>query len=250
MDGYDESTYGERFADVYDDWYGDITDTEACVDELERVGRAAAGPDRVPEVLELGIGTGRLALPLAERGLRVTGVDASPAMLETLRAKDPDRTVTTVLGDMAEPSIDDASFDLVFVAYNTFFNLTAPGAQQRCLESVRRLIRPGGRFVLEAFVPDVDTALDVVAPKEVTADRVVLSVVRSRPEERELIGQYIDITESGIALRPWHVRWATPAQIDAAASATGLALLDRRSDWRGHPFVPGSSTHVSTYGPV
>src|SRR5699024_8523410 len=110
----------------------------------------------------LGVGTGRLAIPLAERGLDVTGVDTSPAMLEVLADKDPDGRVRTILGDMADPRVGDRQFDLVFVAYNTFFNLVADGAQQRCLARVRELLAPGGRFVVEAFVPDIAVEFDGV----------------------------------------------------------------------------------------
>lgn len=250
VDGYDETTYGERFADVYDDWYGDITDTDASVDTLERIARIAARDGRVPVVVELGVGTGRLAVPLASRGLQVVGVDASPSMLEVLATKDPDGSVSAVLGDMADPPGDPGSVDLVFVAYNTFFNLVVPGAQERCLDAVKRMLAPDGRFVVEAFVPDVAVEFDGVAPTSVTADRVVLSVVKTRPESRELIGQYVDITEDGISLRPWHIRYATPEQLDEMAAAAGLVLEGRHSDWDGTPFVDGSRTHISRYRPV
>jgi len=248
MDGYDETTYGERFVDVYDDWYGTITDTEACVAALAAAAaEAAAGEDRAPRVLELGVGTGRLALPLAATGARVTGVDASAAMLDALAAKDPGATVRAVLGDMADPPLAGERFDLVVVAYNTFFNLVQPGAQDRCLRSVAALLEPGGRFVLEAFVPDLLATGDLVAPKQVTADKVVLSVVQAHPERQELVGQYVDLTESGIALRPWHIRWATPEQLDAAAARAGLVLERRAAGWDGAPFADGSPAHVSTY---
>lgn len=247
MDGYDETTYGERFADVYDDWYGEITDTDASVRALDRLARRAAGPDVTPRVLELGVGTGRLAIPLAEGGVEIVGIDASESMLAVLAAKDPDGRVRTVLGDMADPAAAGGPFDLVFVAYNTFFNLVTADAQHRCLAGVREVLGPDGRFVVEAFVPDIGVEFDGVAPVEVAADRVVLSVVRTRPAERELIGQYIDITEAGIRLRPWHIRWAQPEQLDEMAAAAGLVLEDRHADWAGAPFDDASRSHVSRY---
>ena len=222
MEGYDEATYGDRIADVYDDWYGEITDTAACVDGLRRL--AGDGP-----VLELGVGTGRLAIPLAGPGCAVTGVDSSAAMLERLAAKPGGAQVETVAGDMADPPVGDRRFSLVFAAYNTLFNLIDPGAQQACFEKVAALLTGDGRFVVEAFVPDADRVgpTDVVVPRQVAADRVVLSVTQSRPGDQTLLGQYIDITEDGIRLRPWHIRYAGPDELDAMANAAGLRLEAR-----------------------
>lgn len=242
MEGYDDATYGERFADVYDEWYADLTDTDACVAAL--AGLAAGGP-----VLELGVGTGRLAIPLAATGVAVTGVDTSPAMLARLAAKPDGERVEAVLGDMAEPPVGQRRFALVVAAYNTFFNLIDPGAQQRCLHAVGGHLAHGGRLVLEGFVPAEGRIgpTDVVVPRTVTADRVVLSVTRSRPDDQELLGQYIDITEAGIRLRPWQIRYARPDQLDAMAADAGLRLVQRWAGWAGEEFGPDSPTHVSRY---
>jgi SAM-dependent methyltransferase len=241
VDGYDAATYGDRFAEVYDDWYGTLTDTDACVSAIADL--AEGGP-----VLELGVGTGRLAIPLAARGLAVTGVDASPAMLSRLAAKPGGDRVTAVLGDMADPQVGDARFATAFVAYNTLFNLVDLGDQQRCLANVARLLRPGGHLVVEAFVPDPDlVAGDRVAPRRVSVDRVVLSVSRSEPERQEVSGQYVDITEAGIRLRPWQIRWSTPQQLDDMAVAAGLELAERWSTWGGDPFTADADAHVSRY---
>lgn len=247
MDGYDSATYGDRFADVYDDWYGSITDTEACVDALARLA-GDGGP-----VLELGVGTGRLAIPLAERGLDVTGVDASSAMLARLAAKPGGRGVTGVLGDMADPAaagatVADHRFGLVFVAYNTLFNLVGSGEQQRCLTNVTALMTQKGCLVIEAFVPDpTDVAADTVALRRIAADRVVLSVSQSEPDHQEVVGQYVDITEAGIELRPWHIHWTTPDQLDAMAATAGLRLAERWAGWDRAPFHADASAHVSIY---
>ncbi len=252
MDGYDATTYGERFADVYDDWYGSITDTEACVAALAALAREAGGGP----VLELGVGTGRLAVPLAAVGLAVTGVDSSPAMLARLADKPGGADVRAVLGDMTAPPAAEPTdggtpapgYALAFVAYNTLFNLVDPADQLRCLTATAPLLAPGGRLVVEAFVPDVDGAADdAVVPRRVTADHVVLSVSRSDPSRQEVLGQYVDITESGIRLRPWHIRWSTPGQLDEAAAAAGLALDRRWADWDATPFDGDAAAHVSIY---
>ena len=223
MDGYDERTYGERFAPVYDRWYAGITDAAACAalvaDLADLAGDAGGGP-----VLELGVGTGRLAVPLAALGVEVVGVDASPAMLERLvaNAAAADADVEAVLADMVDPPLGDRSFAVVLLAYNTLFNLVddAPG--------------PGG-------------ARDEVTVRSITADEVVLAVSRSDPSAQEALGQYVDITEAGISLRPWHIRWQTPGQLDELAASAGLVLADRWADWERTPFGPDASAHVSRY---
>ena len=247
MDGYGPETYGDGFADIYDDWYAEPTDTDACVARLTELARG--GP-----VLELGVGTGRLAIPMAAGGLSVTGVDASAAMLDRLRAKPGGERVRVVLGDMADPPVDltDApgatGFTLVLVAYNTFFNLTDPARQRRCLERVATLLGPGGSLVLEAFVP-VDGehrggALDVRA---VEVDRVVLSASRHDADRQVVSGQHVELTEAGIRLRPWQVRYLRPVQIDALAAEVGLELTGRWAGWDEESFDDTSPTHVSQY---
>jgi ubiquinone/menaquinone biosynthesis C-methylase UbiE len=246
MEGYDRSTYGDRFASVYDEWYEGITDADACaalVAELADLGHDAGGGP----VLELGVGTGRLALPIAALGVEVVGVDASAAMLERLEAKVANATVEAVLGDMADPPVGDRAFAVVLVGYNTLFNLVDPADQARCFANVARRLLPGGSFLVEAFVPVADAPEATVVPRTITADRVVLSVSRSDPASQEALGQYVDITEAGISLRPWHIRWHTPAQLDELAGAAGLELADRWGDWRRSPFDPEGPNHVSRY---
>jgi ubiquinone/menaquinone biosynthesis C-methylase UbiE len=249
VDGYDETTYGERFASVYDEWYDGITDAAACaalVAELADLdGAAGGGP-----VLELGVGTGRLALPIADLGLEVVGLDAAPAMLERLRAKAGTRPIEALLGDMAAPPVGDRRFSVVLVAYNTLFNLIELEQQQRCLANVARCLLPGGSLLVEAFVPAASEPAEAVSPRTITADRVVLSVSRSDPERQEALGQYVEITEAGISLRPWHIRWSTPAQLDALAAGAGLVLADRWADWERSPFHDDAPAHVSRYVPA
>src|SRR5687768_14700781 len=164
MEGYGPATYGEAIADIYDQWYGDLSDTNDAVDALAALVESAGGS----RVLELGIGSGRLALPLAARGVDVWGIDTSQAMIDQLRTKPGGTDIPVAVGDMAGLDLSaiavgtEARFGVVFVAINTFFNLTTAEAQQRCLQRVRDVLEPGGRFVLEAFVPDVDLPTNVV----------------------------------------------------------------------------------------
>lgn len=247
MEGYDASTYGDRVADVYDAWYSDVTDVATCTQRLaDIVAEVGGGP-----VLELGIGSGRLALPLARRGLEVHGIDASTAMLERLRAKPGGAAIRVTAGDMAALALGEAPpFALVFVAFNTFFNLGTEAAQARCLEQVASRLAPGGRFVLEAFVPaegDGARTGGAVTPRRITADEVVLTASQHDRAAQTISGQHIHVTEGGIRLRPWHLRYALPQELDAMAAAAGLELEWRHGGWDGRPFDDESSVHVSAY---
>ncbi len=241
------SSYGDAFADVYDDWYGDLTDAEACAERVaELVAQAGGGP-----VLELGIGSGRLALPLVARGLEVHGIDASEAMVARLRSKPGGDAPRVTLGDMADLALVDAPpFAVVLAAFNTFFNLPSESAQQRCLGRIAEVLAPDGVLLLEAFVPDgpggagVDGAL---TPRHISVDEVVLSVSQRDRAAQTITGQHVHVTEAGIRLRPWHLRYATPEQLDALAADAGLALAWRDAGWEREPFTEESAVHVSAY---
>ena len=244
VEGYDAWTYGERFADVYDDWYGEITDVDACTKRLARL--AEGGP-----VLELGVGTGRLALPLAALGVEVHGIDASEAMLARLRAKPGGDAVRLTVGDMAELAlVDPPGFTVVFAAFNTLFNLGSREAQQRCLEQAADLLAPGGLLIIEAFVPAEPGQAGPagsVTPRHLSTDEVVLSVSHHDEVHQTITGQHIHVTERGIRLRPWHLSYLRPAELDAIAESAGLALAWRHADWEERPFGPDASAHVSAY---
>ena len=141
MEGYTRSSYGDAFADVYDEWYTGISDADVSADVVAGLAAASAAGTGVPRVLELAVGTGRLALPLADRGLDVVGIDASAAMLDRLRARDPDGRVTIVVGDMVE-DVPAGPFDAVLLAYNSLFNLEDAGRQAACFAAVAARLAP------------------------------------------------------------------------------------------------------------
>jgi len=245
MDGYDDTTYGEAFADIYDEWYEGISDADVTVATL--LDLAGDGP-----VLELGVGTGRLSVPLAiagaPAGLAVTGIDASPAMLERHASRDTDGLVTVETGTMEGP-LPGGPFGLVFVAYNTLFNLTDRDRQLRCFASVAEVLTPGGRFVVEAFVPwpapDRD---DEVSVRSLTADRVVLSVSVRQHDLQIAEGQFVEITEAGgVRLRPWSIRYAAPAELDEMAGAAGMEVEQRWESFAQDAFSAESERHVTVY---
>jgi len=253
--GYDESTYGERWADVYDDWYDDPTEVDETVAFLAEL--ASQAPIMGP-IVELGIGTGRLALPLAALGHDVRGIDASTAMVDLMRAKPGGDRIAVTIGDMSELAVPPAASDGVaattcrgvFVAYNTFFNLTTVEAQRRCLDRIAAALEPDGWFVAAAFVPHERVAEgrgSNVSVRSIDIDRVVLSADIYNSHDQTITGQYVDITSGGIVLRPVHIRYLYPEQLDELAMAAGLTLEHRYANWRREPFDEHSDAHVSVY---
>lgn len=242
MHGYDSTSYGDGFADVYDEWYADVTDVGATVERLVEL----AGP--AGRVLELGVGTGRLAAPMVGAGLRVVGIDSSAAMLARIPTQPGGEHITALLGDMVS-DLPDGPFDACLVAYNTLFNLLDAAEQQRCFHAVAERLRPGGSFVVEAIVPDpAAPAGGDVSIRSMDADRVVLSVSDHRPDEQRTSGQFVELTEAGgVRLRPWSIRWAPPAELDVMAAAAGFVLAERFADMAGSTFDDHADHHVSIY---
>lgn len=241
MQGYDDQTYGTSFAEVYDDWYGDVSDVAATIALVHNLADGGA-------VLELGVGTGRLAIPMAEAGLRVWGVDCSAAMLDRLRAKPGGDAVQCVLGDMVHDA-PPGPFAVVLIAYNTFFNLPTAQRQHEAMAHIAQLLDPGGYLVLEAFVPDDPPPVgSQVSLRSMTADRVVLSVSVDDPDQQRAEGHLVELSEyRGVRLRPWSIRWARPHELDTMAAEAGLALVHRWADVTGTPMADDSTRHVSVY---
>jgi SAM-dependent methyltransferase len=240
-DGYGAAAYGDAFADVYDAWFGDVSDAEAAAARTAEVARAAGGAP----VLELGVGTGRVALPLTRHGVVVWGLDASAAMLRRLHAKPGGDSVRSVIGDMAAPPFRPGPrFAVVLIAYNTLFNLVTSGAQRECLAAAAALLARGGRVVVEAFVPDPDAPAGTVVEHRVLGSQPVVVTSDHDPAAHTITGAY----ESGGRRRDWIVRYRTPEELDAVASDAGLRLHARYAGWRNEPFSAADSpVHVSVY---
>jgi SAM-dependent methyltransferase len=250
MDGYGPTSYGDGFADVYDEWYTGLDEAGVAADVVGDLARRSAGGGR-PRVLELGVGTGRLAIPMLDRGLDVHGVDASSAMLERLRARDPDGRVTVTTGDMVDDQ-PEGPFDVVVVVYNTLFNLDSAERQAACFAAVGRRLRAGGAFVIEAFVPE-DPPRDgaEVDVRSMTASEVVLSVSTHDPSRQRAEGHFVHLADGApVRLRPWSIRYAPPAELDAMAAAAGLILDARWGNFHRRPFTEESERHVSVYIPA
>lgn len=246
MPGYTPETYGDSFADVYDEWYGDLADHD-FVDALVR-----NLPDSPARVLELGVGTGRLLDRLvASRGTvrdDLTGVDSSAAMTERAAAVPSLAGARLETADFSR-SIPGGTYDLVFCGYNTLFNLPDDESVSRTLSLARGALAPGARLVVDAAVVRPEDASDDVTVRTMTAGRVVLSVTRHDAAAQRIIGQFVELADGRpVTLRPWSVRYLAPAQLDALAVGAGLRLVERHADGRGTEFTPDSRRHVSAYG--
>ncbi len=242
MRGYDASTYGDRIAEAYDGFHRpDLGPVAPVVERLARL--AGDGP-----VLELGIGTGRLAVPLAQRGVPVKGIDASGAMVAKLRERPGGRDIPVTLGDFADVAVQ-GQFSLVFVAFNTFFALLTSEDQKRCFRNVAARLAGGGVFVIEAFVPDISRfdRGQRVSANSVEVDEVRLDVSRHDAVNQRVDTQHVLLSEAGVRLYPVALRYAWPAELDLMAEMAGLRLQHRWGGWCEEPFTADSGTHVSVY---
>ena len=240
MSDYTEATYGDTHAEIYDNWYASYE--PALVETLAELARG--GP-----ALELGIGTGRVALPLQASGVEVHGIDASPAMVAKLRSKPGGDTMPIRIGNFADVAID-GQFNLIYVVINTFFSLLSQEEQVRCFRNVSQHLTEKGIFVLEVFVPNMSflSAGQHVRVSGITTDRVSLHVSLHDLLEQRVKGQQIIITAAGVQLYPVEIRYAWPSELDLMAELAGLELRHRWSSWRREPVTNRSKNHISVYG--
>ena len=239
MNFYADETYGERVAGIYDEWYSEY-DPHAIdvLAELAQNGRA----------LELGIGTGRIALPLSERNVEVHGIDAASSMISRLRSKPGSDRISVTQGSFADVSVD-GEFALVYVVFNTFFALSSQEEQVRCFRNVAAHLSPGGCFVIEAFVPDM-TRFDHEQSNwatKVTEDLVELDVGRHDQATQRVVSQKIVITDGNVRLYPVQIRYAWPSELNLMAQLAGLRLRERWGNWNREPFTAESGKHISIY---
>lgn len=236
----DPGLFGRLWADTYDGPGGN-PDPAPAVDFL--AGRADGGP-----VLELAIGTGRVALPLAGRGVPVEGVEASPEMVAKMRAKPGGDGIPVAIGDMADVPVT-GPYRLTYLVYNTLFNLVRAERQANCFRNVARTLAPGGAFVIEAFVPDPAEfdQDEQVQMREVTEDSAIIRLHQYDRAAQTFVRQTIRFDADGVHLHPFAMRYLWPQQIDELAERAGLRLAERYADWAGTPFDADSRSHISVY---
>lgn len=241
MKGFDPlAAFGPAVAARYDDApRGDEAETVACLARL-----AGDGP-----VLELAIGTGRVALPLAATGLRVDGVEISEAMVDRLRAKPGGASLDVTPGDFADVPVS-GRYRLVYLVFNTLFNLLTQDDQVRCFANVAEHLTDDGAFLVETFVPAYLHRLrddQYVDAERIEADRVTLDVGRHDPVAQVLEESHVTFAEGGVRVSPIVCRYAWPSELDLMARLAGLRLVSRHGGWDGEPFTAASRRHVSVW---
>ena len=238
---YGPSTYGERIANVYDTWFSLPKDTEPAVEFL--AGLAGVGP-----ALELGIGTGRVALPLAARGIEVHGIDASEAMVAKLRAKEGGDRIPVTMGDFAEFGVE-GKYPLVYVVFNTLFALLTQEDQLRCFANVARRLTDGGAFVIQAFVPDVTlfTRGARLATQFVGVDKAVMDVAELDMATQQVIAQHVVLEDGRVSMYPVKLRFTYAPEMDLMARLGGMRLRERWAGWSKEPYGASSGQHISVY---
>jgi SAM-dependent methyltransferase len=243
MDKYQPvMSFNEDVANVYDDGpqRGDEIATVAFLEQIARGGPA----------LELAIGTGRIALPSAARGIRVDGIDFSPAMVARLRAKPGGAQITVTMGNFADVPVS-GHYRLIYVVFNTLFNLLTQDEQVRCFENVAAHLTGDGSFVVEGAVPaDLyrlrnDQYVDLEA---IAVGNVRFDVARYDPVKQLLEETHVVLSNTGIHLNPIVTRYAWPAELDLMARIAGIHLKERWAGWGREPFTSTSSNCVSVYG--
>ncbi len=234
--------FGERVAERYDETAADMFDpavVEPVVDFL--AGLAGDGA-----ALELGIGTGRIALPLTQRGVRVHGIDLSDAMVAKLRAKPRAEQIGVTIGDFATTTVD-GTFSVAYLVFNTIMNLTTQDEQVACFENVAAHLEPGGRFVIEVGLP----ALRYLPPGErftvIDVSESYVGVDEYDVANQGLVSHHLQLAEGTFERLSIPFRYAWPAELDLMARIAGMKLRERWSGWNREPFTSESTKHVSVW---
>ena len=238
---HDDGFFGERVAARYDDDAGIFE--SAVVDPVVDLLVELAGSGRA---LELGIGTGRIALPLARRGVQVHGIELSKAMAARLRAKPGGREIGVTIGDFATTTVD-GTFSVAYLVFNTIMNLTTQAAQVACFRNVAAHLEPGGCFVIEVGIP----ALRQLPPGETIHAFHVGETSWGLDEydvaRQGLISHHFRIVDGKLERLSIPFRYAWPAELDLMAELGGMTLRERWSGWKREPFTSDSVKHVSVW---
>ncbi|HEY7593337.1 MAG TPA: class I SAM-dependent methyltransferase [Actinophytocola sp.] len=239
MEEMDPRLYGARWAEHYDEWHAGLMDDEGSVAKLAEL--ADGGP-----LLEFGVGTGRLAVPLAEQGLEVVGVDVSEDMLAQLKRKSD--KVTTIVGDMTTVRVDQ-QFAVAFIAFNSIFVLPTQEAQVQLFRNAAAHLRPGGRFVLETMVVSGARPGDkgTFRVARIEHDKLTIVAGMADPATQFHNGVWVIFEPDGTKFYPIQGRNVTHHEMDLMAQLAGLELEHRWADWKEGTFDGNSTMHVSVY---
>ena len=242
MSEYDAGTFGEFWAPYYDDIFNEAAFEVGLLKEF------AGEP---PRALELAVGSGRVALPLSQAGVALTGIDISDEMISLLRAKPGGEAIDVILGDFVDVGVD-RTFPLVYLPFNTLFALMTQERQVECFRNVEEALEPGGRFVLDTFVPDLrrfdddNTRMGVSSISSNEAHAYEVSI--HDPVTQTVVSHQVRRLEDGsTVVLPVVVRYAWPSEMDLMARLAGLQLEHRWAWYDKSPYTEKSGQHVSVY---
>jgi SAM-dependent methyltransferase len=237
-----EDYFGEDVAEQYDD-PADAMFTDDAIEPTVSFLAELAGDGAA---LELGIGTGRIALPLSRRGVPVHGIDLSTAMLARLHAKPGADQIGTTVGDFAHTQVP-GTFTLGYLVFNTIMNLTAQDEQVACFRNVAAHLEPGGCFVIEVMVPDLQRLPPGETVRPFLVDQTRLGFDEYDIATQRLVSHHYEVTDGQLERNAIPFRYVWPAELDLMAALAGLSFRERWNDWRRNPFTSDSRQHVSVW---
>jgi len=242
MENYDPAeSFNERVAENYDKHVRG--DEDAAVAFLERL--ANGGP-----ALELAIGTGRIAIPLAARGIRVEGIDISAAMINKLRSKPGGDNISANVGDCADVAVA-RRYRLIYIVFNSLFNLMTQENQVRCFQNAAAHLDDGGAFVVEGNLPTEFCQLrnnQYVDLEDIAVGEIGLDVARYDPVTQILEESHVTVSGQGVRFKPLVTRYIWPGEMDLMARLAGLSLKERWANWHRDPIKVSSTNCISVYG--
>jgi SAM-dependent methyltransferase len=239
---HDDGYFDERVAAKYDDDASELFDPEV----LEPVIDFLAGLAWSGRALELGIGTGRIALPLAQRGIEVHGIDLSEAMVAKLRAKPAGDDIDVTVGDFATTKVD-GSFALAYVVFNTIMNLTTQEAQVACFRNAAAHLEPGGSFVVEVMIPELQRLPPGETFRVFSGSERYWGIDEYDVANQGLISHHFELVGDKVERVSMPFRYAWPAEYDLMAQLAGMTLRERWGGWKRQPFTSESDKHVSVW---
>jgi SAM-dependent methyltransferase len=238
----DDGHFGEEVASSYDASFGEEFDPAVIAATADFLAARARGG----RALELGIGTGRVALPLSERGVPVHGIDLSRAMVERLRAKPGGEAIDVSIGDFATTRVD-GSFSLAYLVFNTIENLTTQDSQVACFANAAAHLAPAGRFVIECAIPDLRALPHAERAVVFDASDEHWGIDEYDVATQGLVSHHFTRVGDGVEYSSGPFRYVWPSELDLMARLAGISLVERWSGWQREPFTNESRKHISVW---
>jgi SAM-dependent methyltransferase len=238
----DDGYFDERIAARYDESSAEMFDPESVDPVVDLLVELAAGG----RALELGIGTGRIALPLAQRGVPVQGIDLSKAMVARLRAKPGGEDIGVTIGDLATTKVE-GSFSLVYLVFNTIMNLTTQAAQVACFRNAAAHLEPRGCFVIEVMVPELQRLPPGETHRVFSWSESHWGIDEYDVATQGLISHHLESVDGRLERSSGPYRYVWPSELDLMAELAGMTLRERWGGWKREPFASDSRKHVSIW---